>query len=109
MVSHVSNRVVTEFLAEYDSLFFSVKTLADRVKTHCDERLKDAQIKALVTSRVKSKESLEKKLEDRERQFREEHGGESPYRSQDDILNDIVDFAGVRISLYFPNHTEDVK
>ena len=109
MASNISNHVVTEFLASYDSLFSSLKTLAEKVRSLCDQRLKDAQIKALVTSRVKSKESLEKKLEDRERQFQEDHNGESPYHSQDDILNDIVDFAGVRISLYFPNHTEDVK
>lgn len=60
--------------------------------------------KALVTSRIKEKESLRRKLYKRD--IAENN---MKYKTYDDIRKDIFDFLGVRISLYFPNDMEIVE
>lgn len=54
--------------------------------------------KALVTSRIKEKDSLRRKL-----YKRDSAENNMKYKTYDDIRKDIFDFLGVRISLYFPN------
>lgn len=62
--------------------------------------LTQAQVQALVTNRVKSEESLSKKLSVR--------NSEKQYESVRAIKRDIVDIAGVRIALYFPSQSLQV-
>jgi ppGpp synthetase/RelA/SpoT-type nucleotidyltranferase len=53
-----------------------------------------------VTGRVKKADSLKRKLESR-KPFKE-------YRDQNSIMNDQLDFVGLRIALYFPQQKQDV-
>ena len=82
-----------------------LKELAGEVEEQCRGKLQEAGIEAIVTSRQKSKDSLRKKLYTRNRVFDKGRG----YKEKKDILQDIFDLAGVRIALYFPNHSELVK
>lgn len=67
---------------------------------HCHNRIHDALaasgIRHISSFRAKRKERLEDKLYQRAT-----HEGKN-YQTRDDITNDIVDLAGVRIVLYFP-------
>ncbi len=59
-----------------------------------DANLQAAGIRSIVTSRAKSIPRLEEKCRKRQ--------NANNYLSVDDIFDDIVDLAGVRIALYFP-------
>jgi ppGpp synthetase/RelA/SpoT-type nucleotidyltranferase len=65
-----------------------------------DSTLQSAGIRAIVTSRAKNPTRLEAKV--RQRAVKEN------YQSVDDIYDDIVDLAGVRVALYFPGEREEV-
>ena len=60
-----------------------------------NDGLKNLNIMAFVSGRVKSYESLEKKLRKRNLQ--------KPYQNYEDIMDDQLDFIGLRICLYFPD------
>jgi ppGpp synthetase/RelA/SpoT-type nucleotidyltranferase len=66
-------------------------------------RLEEAGIRSIVTSRATSLTRLEEKC--RERNARKDS---QPYASVDDIYSDIVDLAGVRVALYFPDERGQV-
>ncbi|EEU38293.1 uncharacterized protein NECHADRAFT_77117 [Fusarium vanettenii 77-13-4] len=65
-----------------------------------EDGLRDLGIRARVTSRVKSLQSLEKKLHERNLQ--------KPYSDRDSILADQIDFVGIRIILFYPNQKSEV-
>lgn len=65
-----------------------------------DSNLQSAGIRAIVTARAKNPLRLETKV----RQRSQSH----PYALVDDIYDDIVDLAGVRVALYFPAEREEV-
>jgi ppGpp synthetase/RelA/SpoT-type nucleotidyltranferase len=67
---------------------------ADLVRKELEEAIADRGVRAAVTCRAKSVDSLRGKLEKRNAQ--------SPYASVKEIFNDIKDLAGVRVALYFP-------
>lgn len=69
------------------------KKLAERVKKMCEELLKNLGIRAVVTFRAKSRDSLKKKLEKMDIDF----------KTPQEIESNIFDLAGVRIALYVPN------
>ena len=102
----MTNTVVETFLERYDREvdFFSA---ACRIcATMCEDALKSAQIRSIVTWRAKRPAGLREKLEKRARK-REEQG--QPYSSDAEIYADIVDLAGVRIALYFPGDRDRVR
>jgi len=68
--------------------------VAKHVKGLLEKALQSAGIRALVTSRAKTPNSVHKKLLKRDR--------EHHYQSLQDIYEDIHDLAGVRVSLYLP-------
>lgn len=65
-----------------------------------ESALKDAGIMAITSSRVKDPKRLREKLINRNK--------ETNYQSFDDIINDIPDFIGMRIALYFPNDRDKI-
>jgi ppGpp synthetase/RelA/SpoT-type nucleotidyltranferase len=65
-----------------------------------DSNLQSAGIRAIVTSRAKNPTRLEAKVRQRAVQ--------KSYSSVDEIYEDIVDLAGVRVALYFPAEREEV-
>lgn len=71
--------------------------MREKAQQIISDRLKELGCKAIVTSRVKDKDSLERKLNKRNDSSKEK------YKTFDDIYNDVFDFLGLRVSLYFPN------
>ena len=65
-----------------------------------DSHLQSTGVRAIVTSRAKNPARLETKVRQR--------ACEKNYLSVDDIYDDIVDLAGVRVALYFPAEREEV-
>lgn len=65
-----------------------------------DSNLQSAGIRAIVTSRAKNPARLETKVRQR--------AVKKVYNTVDDIYEDIVDLAGVRVALYFPAESEEV-
>lgn len=66
----------------------------------CEERLDKSGIRAIVTHRGKSPKSLEKKLKARDTR--------KGYLEVSDIYDDIVDFSGVRVAIYFPDSIDEI-
>lgn len=65
-----------------------------------DSNLQSAGIRAIVTSRAKNPTRLETKVRQR--------NSKKLYATIEDVYNDIVDLAGVRVALYFPAEREEV-
>lgn len=76
-------------------------TMSREIARKCELQLARSGIQASITSRVKEEESLKREFLQRNKTKRYKHAG--------DIREDIVDFAGVRIALYFPNHVQKTE
>lgn len=85
----IEESIITRFVNHYD-VNHSTK-LAATVACLCQQALLEEGVMHTVTSRGKEPESLRKKLE--QRQPKRAH----PYRTNQEIEDDIIDFAGVRI------------
>jgi ppGpp synthetase/RelA/SpoT-type nucleotidyltranferase len=102
MVETPVPEIIARFLEEYENKYDHYKDVTKSVEALLVKGLNDLTdsndqpVQARVSSRAKGKESLQKKLEIR-------HGLEGRYKTQEDIWNDIVDIAGVRILLYTAN------
>jgi len=107
--------VIEEFMHEFRMEQEKWSTLAQRVHAKCNQLLEQNNIRAICTWRCKEEKSLREKVikisgERRKPKFvsGKEQPPEGPYRKVNDIHNDLVDLAGVRIALYFPNQSRDV-
>lgn len=88
---------LTRYRKEYD-FFDQAARLAARI---LEGRLRATGIRSIVTSRAKSVGRLEEKVRNRA------VDPEKNYACVEDIFDDIVDLAGVRVALYFPGeHTQ---
>lgn len=76
------------------------KNLAQYVRNECEEFVR-SRFDANITFRAKPAESLKRKLMERDKW--------KAYKTEADIRDDIVDFSGVRIALYFPHHKARVN
>lgn len=65
-----------------------------------EANLRSAGVRAIVTSRAKNPSRLEEKVRQR--------SAKSNYKNVEDIYQDIVDLAGVRVALYFPGERDEV-
>jgi len=91
---------IEEFLARYVKEFDYYEQAARLAARLLESNLQAAGVRSIVTSRAKSAARLEQKC----RQRNMAHA----YKSVDDIFDDIVDLAGVRVALYFPAEREQV-
>ncbi|KAF9636443.1 RelA/SpoT [Lasiodiplodia theobromae] len=97
--------IIKEFMAEYNTQGdigwnqSYYRRLAKYVAGQCEEHVR-SRYDAIITYRAKTPQSLQRKLVDRH--------GRKAYQSEHEIRSDIVDFAGVRIALYFPHHKAKV-
>lgn len=94
----MENEHIRKFLHGWKRERDYYERLAKRAGNICKRELQNSAIKAQVTFRAKDICSLRNKLVQRNCATL---GG---YQSEDDIRADIIDLAGVRIALYFPNH-----
>lgn len=90
-----------EFIAQYEREFDYWQAAAQSAAALLERELVNAGLRAIVTSRAKSVESLHRKLIRR--------NAKKSYQSAEDIRADIVDLAGVRIALYFPGQMDEVE
>ncbi|KAJ5540993.1 RelA/SpoT [Penicillium frequentans] len=87
--TQVEESLITRFVKQYDVDHYT--KLAATVADLCQQALLQEGVVHSVSSRGKERESLRKKLEQREP--KRAH----PYRTNQEIKDDIIDFAGVRI------------
>ncbi|MCK9524430.1 MAG: RelA/SpoT domain-containing protein [Limnochordia bacterium] len=92
--------LISEFIDDYKSKMGHYEHLAQTCAYQCESALKRQGLRALVTSRAKKLDSLMAKVETRAQ--------EKAYQTVDEIYEDIVDLAGVRIALYFPGDREEI-
>lgn len=91
---------VDDFLARYAREIDFYGRISSLCRTRCEKDLKRNGIQAIVSHRAKHPDRLRDKVEDRK--------GRKGYRSVDDIYDDMVDLAGVRVALYFPSDLDQV-
>jgi ppGpp synthetase/RelA/SpoT-type nucleotidyltranferase len=92
---------IEEFVARYRKEYDFYSRAARLVAETLDRDLQGAGIRCIVTDRAKSVSRLEAKCRQR--------AASSAYSSVDEIYDDIVDLAGVRVALYFPAEREQVE
>lgn len=91
---------ISQFIARYRKEYDFYEQACRMTAQLLDAHLQSGGIRAIVTSRAKNPLRLETKV----RQRAKTHD----YRSVEDIYDDIVDLAGVRVALYFPAERREV-
>ncbi len=92
--------LVERFVADFRRHWESYRQLARESAERCESLLLEQGLQGIVTFRAKSPERLRHKLS------RREAARGRPYRDVAEIREDVVDLAGVRIALYFPDDRE---
>ena len=92
--------LISQFVARYRKEYDFYEQACRMTAQVLDSTLQSTGVRAIVTSRAKNPGRLEVKV--RQRSIKK------PYQSVDDIYEDIVDLAGVRVALYFPAEREEV-
>src|SRR5262245_51616482 len=90
--------LINEFLEHYNREFDYYAEVARTVQQQLEAGIISHGIRAMVTSRAKRPERLRDKLLKRDK--------DQKYATLDEIYNDIIDLAGVRVALYFPGDRE---
>ena len=88
-------KIIYDFLKQYNKEYDYYQKLSEIVADKIEDQLIKQGIKAEVTHRAKRPDKLKDKLVKR--------NIEKKYTSVEDIYADIIDLAGVRVSLYFPS------
>ncbi len=92
--------LITQFISRYRKEYDFYEQACRMVSQVLDANLQSAGIRAIVTSRAKNPQRLETKVRQREKT--------RAYNTVEEIFDDIVDLAGVRVALYFPAEREEV-
>lgn len=92
---------IDEFITRYHREFDFYSEAGRLAAQQLEIALSTRGIRAIVTARAKRPDRLKAKLEQRARS--------RDYKSLDDIYQDIVDLAGVRVALYFPADRQTVS
>lgn len=92
--------LVAAFIARYRKEFDFYEESCRIVAQLLESNLRSAGLRAIVTSRAKNPARLEVKVRQR--------ASTASYRTVDDIYEDIIDLAGVRVALYFPGERQEV-
>lgn len=100
--------ILEAFISHYQDHYSFYQQAASRCAELCESMLERNGIRAIVTSRAKRPDRLLEKIAKRQAAYQRENSGVDRYRTFDDIKADIVDLAGVRISLYFPGDRAEV-
>ncbi len=87
--------VIDNFIKRYNKEFDFYQKLSLIVATKIEDELIKRGVKAIVTHRAKKPDRLHEKIIKRDE--------EKKYKTVNDIYKDIIDLAGVRVSLYFPS------
>jgi len=93
--------VIDDFIRQYNKEFDYYQKLSQIVANKIEDQLFKRGLKAIVTYRAKRPDRLKDKLVKRNEEIK--------YKTVEDIFNDIVDLAGIRVSLYFPSEREIIN
>ncbi|MFF6828092.1 GTP pyrophosphokinase family protein [Streptomyces longwoodensis] len=93
--------LIEDFIARYTKEYDFYNQAARLSSQILESDLRASGVRSIVTYRAKDVSRLEEKCRSR--------CGDKQYRSVDDIYEDIVDLAGVRVALYFPGEQEQVE
>ena len=88
--------LISHFIENYKKKISFYETAGRIAASLLEDALQSAGIRAMVTSRAKNPARLKSKV------IRRHSRRDLPYKNMKEIYDDIVDLAGVRISLYFP-------
>src|SRR5436305_8217025 len=99
------NQVINQFVQRWRDINFAYEALAVEVKKHCEDGLKT--VKYIISHRAKPSKSLKASIQHRQSNRITESKG--LYQNENEIIEDMVDLAGVRIALYFPDDSEQVE
>jgi ppGpp synthetase/RelA/SpoT-type nucleotidyltranferase len=91
---------VEQFITHYQREYDYYSQVAKICANQSESKLESSGIRAIVTFRAKRADKLYDKLIKRDI--------EKKYQTIDDIYNDIVDLAGVRIAMYFPGDMPEI-
>ena len=92
--------LISQFVARYRKEYDFYEQACRMTAQVLDSNLQSTGVRAIVTSRAKNPARLEVKVRQR--------SVKNSYQTVDDIYEDIVDLAGVRVALYFPAEREEV-
>ncbi|TPD93645.1 hypothetical protein FJP68_14800 [Pantoea vagans] len=95
------SKTIKEFVSRYEKEFDFYQNLSLNVESKIKNHLSKSGVRAIVSSRAKSMTRLDVKLEDRDKK--------KNYKHVNEIYDDIVDLAGVRVALYFPGDMKLVE
>ncbi len=90
--------IIDDFITQYNKEYDYYQKLSQIISNKIEDQLFKRGIKAIVSFRAKKPERLYDKLINRNKKKK--------YQSLSEILDDIVDLAGIRVSLYFPSERE---
>lgn len=93
-------KLISDFVKRYRKEFDFYEQASRMASQMLDSNLASAGLRAIVTSRAKNPARLEQKIKQR--------SNKCSYKNLDEIFDDIVDLAGVRVALYFPGEREEV-
>jgi ppGpp synthetase/RelA/SpoT-type nucleotidyltranferase len=93
--------IIDRFIERYRREFDFFDQAARLAHGQLESALTSSGIQAIVTFRAKRPDRLEQKLKQRNKS--------KNYTSIEQIYSDIVDFAGVRVALYFPGARDEVE
>ncbi|MFD8266627.1 GTP pyrophosphokinase [Streptomyces althioticus] len=93
--------IVDHFLARYTKEYDFYNRAAELVAQALGRDLKESGVRCIVTHRAKDIKRLEEKCRQR--------APRKNYTTVEDVYDDIVDLAGVRIALYFPGEQDQVE
>lgn len=92
---------VEQFIEAYERQYDFWESLASKARILVEAEVTRSGMRAIVTSRAKSTDRLRAKVQQR--------NAKHPYATQEEIAQDIVDLAGVRVALYFPSQQHEVE
>ncbi len=92
--------LIAQFVSRYRKEYDFYEQACRMTAQILDSNLQSAGVRAIVTSRAKNPTRLETKVRQRE--------AKKSYAQVEDIYDDIVDLAGVRVALYFPAERDEV-
>lgn len=97
------NPVIAEFVGQYRKERDAYQQLCDQTEGRLHALMAQKGIMALVSARIKDPGRLEQKL------CKRDAARDIPYRSREEIFEDIPDLIGTRIALYFPGDITRVE
>lgn len=92
--------VISQFIDRYKKKFVFYENASRLAASQLESALQAAGIRAIVSARAKNPTRLKMKVVHRNSER------EEPYKTINEIYEDIVDLSGVRVSLYFPGDRE---